>query len=670
MPRIRLLFALAQGPAWTLGIITAGTFLIDALPVRWGFIPFLALVAVTWGLAWLVRRLLAYASTHTRSATCRPGRQPYIDGFGLGIKDDALTFVFVVLASIITVIPIVKNVNMAGVIQGGDSSYHYTQLWLMERSGVASPLYANATMQGLDSQPWYYPDTWHALLSIVANGSSTAIVTANAMLVITPIIWLLSVAALAVAVADNHRVGPWAVVAAMLMPVAIVRLQLMTTLWPFVLGFAALPGLYAAIIDRARHTVFSISDWSGKALSVVPLTVLFLFPVIGLVGVHPATIVPGGFALFTVSVGMLLTWATSNFRGGRIHLATRQLAGALLLVYTMLVFVSGPGPQRFQFRRFPDVGRDAVPLKLFVSTSLYVPHSGAVADAVFVAVAVTVVASAVYLWVTSRRGIVLAWFGQWLLIIASYLPIKGLSAVTSLYFNHPRRAMVAAAIFAVPMVALAMHEAWVWLSKQPRLNTVSVAGIRSAVITAAIMALGLCNVQGIRYDAVSSFEPDETDVRYLASDAELAMIRKSENLLPENSYVLGDPAAGAGLLQVVADVPVVWPYPNSPQNPDDQYLLTYFNSIHWNGRVCEIINRHGITHFYQDTPQYYNGGYTKRLRPGLYDVDTSTGFTLIAQGGSAAIYRIDLCSTNPPTYMPSDDERLCVISGGVTRCVE
>lgn len=672
MPRNRLLLTLAQGPAWTLGIITVGTFIIDALPMRWGFVPFLALTAVAVISAWILRHLFVQGSRCHAHDLDDNGRRLLIGGPGLRVKDDASTFAFVLLASIITAIPILRNADMDGVIQGGDSSYHYTQLWLMERTGVASPLYANATMQGIDPQPWYYPDTWHALISIVANGPSTAIVTANAMLVVTPVLWFLSTAALAVAVADDRRVGPWAVVAAMLVPIAAVRLQLMTTLWPFMLGFVVLPGLFAAIVDRARPTVTAVQEWPRTILSVVQLAGLFLFAVIGLVGVHPATIVPGGFALLAISVGLLLTWANSNYRSGSIHVATRQLAGALLLVYIMLVFVSGPGPQRSQFRRFPDVGWDAVPLKLFVSTSLYVPHSGVVADVVFVIVAFAVVASAAYLWITNRRGIVLAWFGQWLLIVASYVPIKGLSAVTSLYFNHPRRAMVAAAIFAAPMVAIAMKDAWDWLIARPRLNMGHPIGQSMTLVAVSILIVGtgLSNAQGIRYDVTSSFAPDRTDVRYLASPAELDMIREAGSKLPANSYVIGDPAAGAGLLQAVSSVPVVWPYPNSPENPDDRYLLTYFNSIHWNGRVCEIINRHGITHFYQDEARYYNGGFTSRLRPGLYHVDTTSGFTRVMEGGSAAIYRIDLCSTNPPTYMPSDDERLCVTSGGVTRCVE
>ena len=45
----------------------------------------------------------------------------------------------------------------------------------------------------------------------------------------------------------------------------------------------------------------------------------------------------------------------------------------------------------------------------------------------------------------------------------------------------------------------------------------------------------------------------------------------------------------------------------------------------------------------QDTR--FNGAPNSRLRPGFYGVDLSKGFTLIDSGGSAAVYRIDLCWT-------------------------
>ncbi|MDO5728181.1 MAG: hypothetical protein Q4P71_00980 [Actinomycetaceae bacterium] len=653
MPRTRPLFAVAQAPAWTLGLVTVGTFVVDALPIRWGFVALVGLTVVGALIAFGIRAIIGQIE-----------EQP-----DFLWRQDGLTLALAVIAGAVTVVPIVTSVNSHGVIQGGDSSYHYAQLWLMEKTGVASPLTANATLRGLDPDPWYYPDTWHAVLSTVATGPESAVTTANLMLVVTPILWFVSIAAFSVALANDSRVGPWAILAGALVPVAASRLQLATTLWPFVLGFVVLPGIMAAILASARRRL-SMSDHCRQlGKHVIILSAVFALPVIGLIGIHPSTVVPGGFALFVVSVYSLSSGAWRNYRQQRIHVATRQLAGALLLVYLALTFIHGPGPQRFQFRRFPDVGWDGIVMKLFVSTSLFMPHGGAYALYMYGTVALLTLLSAAYLWRTKRRAMVLAWGANWLLVLGCYVPLFGISSVTSLYYNHPNRAMVGAAMFAVPMMSVTLRQIGELAhQRMGKRHAQSFAVV--VVVIAGIAMITAYGAKGLRHDAVSSFEPSTDDVRFLAGPEELDMIARAKDDLPPDSYVMGDPAAGAGLLEPVSNRRVVWAYPNHPENLDDHYLLMYFNSIHWNGRVCDIINRHGITHFYQDLPRYYNGGFTDHLRPGLYNVDTSTGFTEIMRGGEAAIYRIDVCRTNPPTYMPSDDEHQCVSRNGVIACIE
>lgn len=653
MPGTRLLYAVSQAPAWTLGLVTVGTFIIDALPFRWGFVPLLALTAMSVMVAYGIRKLLV----SDQQATVRAGKQ------------DLRCLILAVMAGALTVIPIVTSVNSRGIIQGGDSSYHYAQLWLMEKTGIASPLHANASLQGLDPNPWYYPDTWHAVLSTVANGPESAVVTANLMLVVTPILWFISITAFSVALTQDSRVGPWAVLAGSLVPVAASRLQLATTLWPFVLGFVVLPGLMAAILDVAHDRL----SWSGPVRQVIGQSAiiggLFILPVIGLIGIHPSTVVPGGFALFIVSVYFLGSEAWKNYRKRRTHTATRQIVGALVLIYLALTFIHGPGPQRFQFRRFPEVGWDAIAMKLFVSTSLFMPHGGAYALYLYATVALLTVVSAAYLWRAKRRHIVLAWVANWLLVLGCYLPLFGISSVTSLYYNHPNRAMVGAAMFMVPIIAWGLHDAVsVVLRHFPR--QLSAGPLTAVIVIAGIIFVTAYGAKGLRHDATSSFSPTPDNVRFLAGPAELDMIHRAKTELPADSYVVGDPAAGAGLLEPLSNIPVVWVYPNHPENLDDHYLLMYFNTIHWNGRVCDIINRHGITHFYEDVPRYYNGGFTDHLRPGLYNVDTSTGFTEVMRGGDAKIYRIDVCRNNPPPYLPTDDERRCINRNGAIACIE
>ncbi len=645
-PRMRLIYAVAQAPAWTLGLITLGSFLIDYLPLPWGLTALALLTAATALIPYLIQLIRR--------------KHPTIPQW----RNDLGLLILAFFTGLIAIIPIVTAVPANGVVQGGDSSYHYAQLRLIERTGIASPLEANATMSGLNSDPWYYPDAWHALLSVVAT-PDTVVTTANLMLAVTPILWFISVAALTVAISGRIRIGMWALFAGGIFPIAATRLQIITTLWPFVFGFVILPGTMAAMIAASRTYRFDAKRLTHSAVNAIQIGLFFFLPVVGLIGIHPSTAVPGGFALFFVVVYQLTSAAVRYHRAGDRHRAVRYLFASLVIIALALLVIHGPGPQRNQFRRFPTVDFSSLPTKLFVSTSLYLPDKGLFALSLYALVAAVTVLSAAYLWKQRKRAVVLAWFANWVLVLACYLPLFGFSTVTSLYYNYPSRAMVGAAIFATPMIAITMNAIWVQIEDRmprPRLRYLVIS------VLAGISLVSLVTIEPVHKDAREAFFPDPENVRFLANQDEIKMIREAHNVLPRDSYVIGDPAAGAGLLEILSDIPVVWVYPNYPNYAEDDYLLQYFNTIHINGRICHLVNAYGITHFYQDSPRYYNGSFTDEARPGLYGVDTSNGFTEVARSGDAAIYSIDLCKSNPPPIWRYEGPKQCIKGDGTTAC--
>ena len=81
----------------------------------------------------------------------------------------------------------------------------------------------------------------------------------------------------------------------------------------------------------------------------------------------------------------------------------------------------------------------------------------------------------------------------------------------------------------------------------------------------------------------------------------------------------------------------------SADDEDGIYLREHFNQIRTDPHVCEILQQHGIRYFYADKDIRFNNSQLSKIRPGLYGVDTSSGFTLIDSGGSAALWRIDIC---------------------------
>ncbi|WP_418608305.1 DUF6541 family protein [Georgenia sp. SUBG003] len=77
---------------------------------------------------------------------------------------------------------------------------------------------------------------------------------------------------------------------------------------------------------------------------------------------------------------------------------------------------------------------------------------------------------------------------------------------------------------------------------------------------------------------------------------------------------------------------------------DYRLLLNEFNRLHEDPAVCQAVNRLGVTHFVQvpDGP-YFDGSTRSAPRPGLYGVDTSKGFTLLARSGDLTVWRVDAC---------------------------
>ncbi|SDZ75033.1 hypothetical protein SAMN02910418_00109 [Bowdeniella nasicola] len=619
MPRTRPVFAVAQAPAWTLGVVAVLSFLEPLLPFTWGLIPFIGATLLVAGIAWTIRRAVE-GTWHTSWDAWKNARDYRYVGFA------AVVWLIVIL-------PIVLTSDATLPVQGGDSNYHYNQLWLMEKTGEASPLLSNATMAGVDPTPWFYPNTWHALLSLVTVGPMDALSVVNAMLVVTPALFLLGTAAFTVVVADTGRAYVWGLVAATFAPLALLRLQLATTLWPFVLAFSVIPGLLAAIVPELQPL---------QSRRVLRTLAIFALPLFGIFAVHPSVLLVISLPIFVIVVATLLRRGYVGIHRGEKKRSIGAVLLAAALVAAAYLFIILPGPQRYYFGRFPNVDWSGIPRKLFVSTAMFLPGGGAYAVLFYLGVCIITAAGIVLLWKKRKYALLLAWFSQWLIVVASYLPIKGVSNLTALYYNHPNRAEFAAAIYFVPMAGYLFYEIAGWAGE--RWSWKNAPRVESVLAMVLVLCTTIYGFKGVGNDTETTFHPKEDNVRYLASPEEIAMIRAAGNVLPADAYVIGDPAAGAALLQPLSNIDVVWPYPNYPTKGDDAFLLQRFRLIDSDPFVCDLLNEYDIAYFYDDEARYYNGGYTDALRPGLYGVDTSEGFTEIARGGTAVLYRIDACN--------------------------
>ncbi|EPD30826.1 DUF6541 family protein [Gleimia europaea] len=657
-PKASPILRLATAPAWSVGLIFLWSLFNSLLPFRWGLIPFIGFTLFAVAGAWI----LARTSLGKNVAAMIPQN----DLSGRRIATHLLMTMIVWIA---VILPVILTINPFDIVQGGDSSYHYNQLWLMEKSGNASPLNSNATMAGLSDVGWYYPNTWHAMLSLVTSGSSQALTAVNVLLLVTPLLWLVGVGTWSVAIGGKQSLYEWSFLGAVLAPIAMIRLELETTLWPFVLGMVIMPGMMA-LWYYATKTIRRLSSARDITLSIFAVLFVTAVPILGLIGIHPSTMLLPSFAFFVYLLFELIRVGVIFYKRGNKQRAARNIAGALFLFYLMMFVVDGPTPARnILFHRFPKVGWDSVPEKLFASATLYMPYGGVRALSFYGLVLVLLIA-ALFVAYRRRRWIMLAgWLSQWLLVIGTFFPIPGLSRITSLYYNYPDRPKAALAIFVVPLFALLADTIW---NKLVATRGAGANRYRGVAVMLSTLLMYAWIAPAIAQSGQQAFHPDRDNVRFLADEAEIAMIKRAKDTLPPGAVVMGDPAAGAALLQPLSNVKTVWPYPNSPENREDVLLLQNFKDIKENARICEILEEHNIEYFYADKPSFYNGQDTDMMRPGLYGVPLNSGFEKIDEGGSAAIYKINFCSSaERPDYYPFQrTASTCILQGTQGACVE
>ena len=173
----------------------------------------------------------------------------------------------------------------------------------------------------------------------------------------------------------------------------------------------------------------------------------------------------------------------------------------------------------------------------------------------------------------------------------------------------------------------------------------------AAVLAAAALVVSGFGAFDARAWAVDYvYDSDHLGKPGMATTGELAMLRRMRSTTPEDALVVGDPISGEAYVELLGGRKAVFPQLSAVnQDGDSQNVLTkHFNEIHTNPQVCEVVRKLGITHYYQEQDgQYYNFARSSRF-PGLYNVDTSTGFELIDRGDTAALYRITACGDVAP----------------------
>ena len=609
------------------------------------------------------------------SAMGAPGEPEMPDTRSI-LGSQRLMWAAVLIAWAVMILPMLPGSGPDIPIQSADSLYHYNQAWLIEHTGNASMLDGNAGMFGMDGHHSFYPMVWHAIVTLSSVGWYQVVPATNTLLLVVPLVWLIGMAYLARVILPEIRGSVYLVLGAgALTPIFPIRLLTDTAVWPYALALAACPATVAWAVAAWRRATWLITV--GRRRRTLIVVAAPVAAVMGSVVTHPATAVIIGWPLAAVAwMGIVL----AGIRGLRRQdpVARRRgiilLSIAVLVVLAVAVFVMAPGPQQAHFGRRPDRSWEPLFAKLVIPFLLYYGGGGWEIRAAYIIMACLSVLGAVLAYRRRHhRGIVVSWIACMALILAALAPIPVLSALTGVFYNNPHRIKAMTVVPALLLVTLGLDALTgrflAWRHRRTRrvaggadkiaegaephrpetpTGRVPVARLimsSPVVVGALVLVLGVASsMTAVRADVRGAFSPKYGQSRLVALNDELAMIKRLGTELPPDAYVLGDPVAGTAMLPFMAGLSSVWMFAGqADSDADGLYLRTHFRDLHFDPQVCEIVRRHRITHFYSDEPQRFNGVDNQTLRPGLYDVDVSNGFTLVDQGGTAAVYRIDLC---------------------------
>lgn len=584
--------------------------------------------------------------------------------------------------------------------QQWDPSFHLNGVWGITQLGIGAPGTGLAHNYG-GQAPAGYPIGWHAFTSLFATPTTT-VQTGNASSLALMLLWVVGSAVFTYVLYPSRRVTLAAAVIAGTLPSMPADALTMYSQWPNATSVVFMPGGAVLMILAGR----SLMTWIGGerpspfVQGVTPRS--DGHP--GSVPSHadrPALLVrrvtapDSGSWRTTLSLALLVVIVTvGGIQAHQVYafnmlvlLLPAVVAGAVLLVknslrtrrwwITAVIFslaVLGTAlvvwiqfrPEISSMRRYPRYGVDwstgisqaLIPNPPFPDTLGLTLFNVVMGALLFFGILRVVLARYVKRWwaVWPGEAKPLGW-PVWSYILYAFLvfsaygpPWDGRKWIVGPWFLDGRRIMEPQSLILIPLLAIGYSWIAMWCV---RWWTTSVAPAmrnyqRWISLTLGGLLLVISGFGGMssRVGAARQvFDPEALGKSGMATQGVLDMMRTLPDLLPEDAVVLGDPQAGAMYAQMIGQR---WAY--FPQlalrNPDSEtksVLVERFGDLVTDEEVCEAIHKAGITHFFSAPDGAYYGRLRSDRMPGLYNVDVSQGFELVAQGDEARLYKITAC---------------------------
>lgn len=559
---------------------------------------------------------------------------------------------------LLAVLPQIIAAPLTNPVQQWDPTFHMNAVWSINEIG--SGRFGAALPDQYVAAGTNYPLGWHIFVALFST-QLTVVQAANASTFALTALWVAGAGVYTKVLFNRGLLAAPILAGAMLsMPADALNAY---NQWPNAASVALMPGIAAVAIiwgrqlmERVAPPRVKVADTSEDAAPAVAQTSKFgpasaptpdaaswgrlvLWVVLLLVGVFGSLLVHMTLA-FNLVVLLGAPFFAGLWRLGRQRTAVGAVAlgaASIAVVYWALAT-----PELRSMGNYPRSGQsyDLAALRTFLPTP---PYGDGLDLQIWLAIVLVLMLVGVYAIYSNRK------FHQWpiysfltfaVLVFIVYAPDSGLrSFLLAPWYLDSRRIMAPENLAMVPLAALGFTWAAVKLSRYLSASGAVLMAVLLAASSGAAMPTRIAQARSV-YDGDNLGKPG------MATNEEIAMLYSLRDLLPEGAIVLGDPQAGAAYAQTLGNAHVALPQLTLARNPEDNMavLLNRFNAVNSDPSVCEALLDEGIEYFYQDEDGDYYGRRRSNRIPGFYNVDTSTGFELVAEGGTARVYRITACN--------------------------
>ncbi|WP_341577874.1 DUF6541 family protein [Microbacterium schleiferi] len=596
-------------PALSLAVLAVAAVLAGMVGLPWGPIPIAIVTVVVAAIATTIRLLWV----RDAPAALPPLRV---------ILTTVAAFVAATVAisiQLMTVFDRPENIS-----QTFDAIVHLNTIRYAMDTANASAFHIGAT-----SDIAFYPNAWHALVSLsgLVSGASVPIAVNAANIAIGAVAWPASVIALSLTLFGS-RMAVGIVAAALSTGFGAFPILLFDfgVLYPNATAYAILPAGLAALWMILKVT------GRGDAIRTVALILLL---VVGVGLAHPNAVLALYAMGAAVALVVLLLRAISA-GSRRVWLTHSSAALLVLLVGAALWRFSRTGwgmsrwaPWQSTAQSFGEavlISPRAYPLTLIT--------------AAFLLLGVTLIIR------TPSRGLFALPFAvaAFMFILVSGTPVDFLlrEMVTNPWYNDPYRlaallpvAGIPVAVFAVTWLADACAP---WLRGRTAVYAVTVAVSSVALFSVAVGP----NVSAAMERAHVNYRMDASSALLTSDEEEL--LERLDDTTPAEALIAGSPWTGTSLAYALAGRDVVEIHVFGTRSSEEIYLDEHLREIDEDPLVCDAIRTVGVTHVLDfGTQNVFNRDDAAADRAGIQGLDPGEHLELIDSQGDAQLFRVVGC---------------------------